>query len=84
MSALFPPCYQLYIFESKKWNLKNDLEFPERCFCYLEIICIYDQGFHLQKMTTFWYFPLNEKNDIVKNKKQNLSPRYQKQKWKMM
>lgn len=58
-SALFTPGQQAYTFEPKKSSLKNDLEFLERYFCHLKIICTYDQGFCLLKRATYWYFPLN-------------------------
>ena len=53
----FPPFYQAYTFESKKWNLKNYLEFLERSFCNLEIIYFYHQGFiHSTKKDNFLVF----------------------------
>ena len=45
----FPPFYQAYTFESKKWSLKNYLEFLERSFFNLEIVYCYHQGFIQQK-----------------------------------
>ena len=76
----FPPFYQAYTFESRKWSLKNYLEFLERSFCNLEIIYFYHQGFTLLKRATFWYFSLNQKkNTVTKKEHGNLSPRHQKQ-----
>ena len=81
----FPHFYQAYTFESKKWSLKNYLEFLERSFCNLEIIYFYHLGFTLLKRTTFWNFPLNQKKNTIANKKhENLSPRHQKQRKEMM
>ena len=77
--ARFPPFYQEYTFESRKWSLKNYLEFLKWNFCNLEAIYFYHQDFTLLKRTTFWYFPLNHKKNTVKNKEhRHLSPRHQK------
>ena len=52
----FPPFYKEHTFQSKKWSLKNYLEFLERRFCNLEIIYFYHQGFILLKRTIFVVF----------------------------
>ena len=53
----FPPFYQAYTFESKKWSLKNYLEFLEWSFCNLEIVYCYHQGFiHSTKKDNFLVF----------------------------
>ena len=59
-----PPFYQAYTFESKKWSLKNYLEFLERSFCNLEIVYCYHQGFiHSTKKVNFLVFSTESKKE---------------------